>query len=108
MLSRASVGRRQLLDPELGRLEARDARAVQLLAASEERDRVVDGDVSTLQARDDILELLLQLLERTLAPLARGTRSRRSRPDVLDAGAEPSRRELDLEPIAGRDRRSHA
>ena len=40
----------ELLDPELGRLEPFDAGAVELLAAPEERDRVVDCDIAPLEA----------------------------------------------------------
>ncbi len=51
LLSRHRIGRVQLLDLELGALEPRGARGVQLLAAAEERDRLVDRHIAALEAR---------------------------------------------------------
>lgn len=69
-MSRCPVGRcraravaRQLLDPELRRPQALGAQAIQLLAAPEQRDRVVDRNVAALEPGDDVLELALELLE---------------------------------------------
>lgn len=63
-MSRAGVAREQLLDLELGALQSRDALAVELLASPEETDRIIHGDVAALQARDDLVELALEVLER--------------------------------------------
>ena len=52
---------------------------VELFAAAIQGDRVVDGDVASLEPCDDVLQLLLQLLERSLAPLA-GIGFRRAKP----------------------------
>ena len=83
LVSRAPVGRcharavaRQLLDPELRRLQTLDAQAEQLLAASEEGDRVVDRNVAALEPRDDVVELALELLERPLLAQLRTSSTR--------------------------------
>jgi hypothetical protein len=81
---RFAVDRGQLFDPQLGCAQALDACSVELLAAPEERDRVVHRDVAALEPRDDVLQLLLELLERALAPLA-GVGSRRAKPGSAGA-----------------------
>src|SRR5918994_376570 len=63
LVSRPRIAGNQLLDLQLGALEASDALLVELLAAAEERDRLVHGHVATLDARNDLLELALKLLE---------------------------------------------
>ena len=82
------VARGQLLDPDRRRLEALHARAVQLLAPPEERDRVVDGHISPLEAGHDVVELALELLERPL--LAHGTTSSTRAPSRPDASSMSS------------------
>jgi hypothetical protein len=79
------VGMGQLLDPQLGCLEALDARAVELLAAPKERDRLVDRDIAALEPRDDVLELLLELLE--TAFLAQGVISSTRAPSPPEASS---------------------
>src|SRR4029079_11753933 len=63
----------QLLDLELGPVQPLDARAMELLAAAPEGDRLVEGDVPPLELRDDVVQLALELLEGAL--LAHGRTS---------------------------------
>ena len=65
------------LDLELCLLESRGALLEQLFAPTEERDRVVDGHVASLEARDDLLQLARQLFE--ASGLAHGTPRRPAR-----------------------------
>src|SRR5262245_24166521 len=88
LLSRVTLCGGELLDPELGRFEARDACAEQLFAAPEERDRVVHRDVSPLEPRDDVLELFLELLE---GPVTHGRTSSTRAPSPPDASSMSSR-----------------
>ena len=66
LVSRPRIAGNQLLDLQLGALEASDALLVELLAAPEKGDRIVHGHVAALEPRDDLLELALELFERPL------------------------------------------
>ena len=70
----------QLLDLKLRALEARHALAVELLAATEQRDRVVDRHVAALEPRHDLFELPLQVFERPLLASLASDSSRRAEP----------------------------
>ena len=66
------------LDPQLGALQALDAGRIELLAASEQADRLVDGNVAALEPRHDLLQLPLQLLERPVGAHGRISSTRAS------------------------------
>src|SRR6266496_4418807 len=59
-MSRSWILWRELLDPQLGALQALDARGVELLAAPKQADRLVHRHVATLEPRHDLLEFPLQ------------------------------------------------
>src|SRR5262249_27224690 len=77
-VSRRRVARSELLDPKLRALEPLDARPVELLAATEELDRLVHRHVTTLESRHDLFQLALQLLERPVCIHARTSSTRAS------------------------------
>ena len=60
------VHARQLFDPRFRRVEEREAPTVQRVASSPELDCVVEADVTSLEAGDDLAQLALRLLEREL------------------------------------------
>src|SRR5512138_3856484 len=64
--SRGGVPGAELLDLELGTVEALDARAVELLSAPPERERLVQRHVAALEPRDELVQLALEVLERGL------------------------------------------
>ncbi len=72
----------ELLDPTLGRVELRDAEAVQLFAPLPQRDRVLERGLAALELSDDALELGASLLEGQLG-------LRVVAPSCLAAGATP-------------------
>ena len=89
-----AVALAQLLDLELGPVEPLDARAVELLAATPEGDRLVEGDVPPLELRDDVVQLALELLEGALLAHGRTSSTRAPRAPLA---------ELDLDEPPGRD-----
>src|SRR6185437_1481160 len=66
---------RELLDPALGGVELRLAEGVELLAAFPQLQRLVERRLPAFQALDDLLELGLRLLERSLGRLGHGATS---------------------------------
>jgi hypothetical protein len=57
-------------------VQALDTLLVELLPATEERDRVVDRHVPAFEPRDDLLELALELLERSRLGQGRSSSTR--------------------------------
>src|SRR3954451_6478219 len=86
---------REVLDPTLCRVELVDTELVELLAALPQRDRLVERDLSLLEARHDRLELALEfLVRRFLSQLSLRRRPRRPRRGCAHPPPAATRRRL--------------